>query len=99
MSLLDQSDRLKNICNVVKPTDFSFEGFVIDGLIVCYLTSCLFERDDLFPANKQMNELLAEISKRLDFLVLGLSLSLLAHETVLIVRRYFNKFVFGKLLV
>lgn len=79
MRLLDQTDRLKHVGYVVETTDFSFESFVIDSFIVRYLTSCLFKRDDLFPANKQVNELLAEITQRLDFLVFGLSLSLLTH--------------------
>jgi hypothetical protein len=97
--LLNEPDRLEHICNVVKTTNFGLQGLVINDLIVGYLTSGLFKRDNFFPSNEKVNELLTKVAKRLDFLVLWLSLALQAHETVLVIGGHFNKLVFGQLLV
>jgi len=43
MSLLDETDGLEHIRDVVQPANLCLEGLVIDGLIVSDLTSGFFE--------------------------------------------------------
>jgi hypothetical protein len=63
VSLFNQANGLENICNIIKPSNFSLESLIVDLLIVCDLASSFFKRDYLFPTNKQVNKLLAEVAE------------------------------------
>ena len=90
----DESNWLQDICDIIESANFGLESFVINGFIISNKSSSFFQRDYCFPTHKQMDKLLTEVSKRLDFLVLWLPFTLLAHGSVLFIGGNFDKGVF-----
>lgn len=81
---------MKDVCNIIKTSNFCFKSFFIKFFSVWYLPGCLFKRNHFFPSNKEYNELLAKVTKRLDLFVFLCSLWFLyAGTTTICLLRYF----------
>ena len=74
LSLVDQSDGLKHIGDVIEAPYFCLEQLFIVNFAIRDLLGSLLEREDVLPGHKESDELKAEVTERLHFLIFGLLL-------------------------
>ena len=71
LSLADETDRLQDIRNVIQAPDLRLEKLLIVDLAVWDLLCSLLKRQDILPCDKETDELLTEVAKRLDSFIFG----------------------------
>lgn len=104
---MDKSDTLEHVGNIIQPTNLGLQALFIHSLVfVGDLARSFFKTDDLFPGDKEGDELLAENSQRFLLLVLGgrpfavatLNSVLYSHCRLLVVKAHTGNlllFIFG----
>lgn len=70
LSFLDQANRLKHVCNVIKSPNFGFQSLIVQLFTIRDFSGSLLKRNYLFPRHEEDYELLTKMAQRFYFLVL-----------------------------
>ena len=71
---MDEANRLQHVGNVIQSADLGLEELLVEDFAVRNLLGRFLEAKHVFPGHEQLDELLAEVAQRFNFLVLGLLL-------------------------
>ena len=71
---MDESNRLEYVGNVVQAANLRLEELLVEDFAVGDLLGGLLQAQHILPGHEKSDELLAEVTQGLDFLILGLFL-------------------------